>query len=686
MLFNKIKNKQIYLIIFVLILTMFTFSVWAQTDDTTPPAEDTPTPPAEDTPTPPAEDTPTPPAEDTPTPPAEDTPTPPTTPAPKDKPETPKDKPEAKTAPTASETEKTTEKSTKENTSKEKIAGKKEKKELKKVEKKAKNGLKIVEGKPYFEDGRVPYGDKWPFRLNFYTGPITIGQGQDNSKTKKMYGKFAFELAVGSKWEEFEFALYTPLYLDLEKSETFNYHYWGNTKEWDFDGWEDTVHDILTKIRILRFGHWEDRLDTGLFFQMGRLEGVEFGHGFLLSNYNNSPFYPLDSNFGLILYAEAEAGGIEIFASNIDPENTFQNSIYGFRFILRFLTAVPVPVLKKFGIGASVLGDLSPREGEDKAVYSEDKKTVILTGDPTVYYTTADVELPVLYKEDFPDVPVRLKLYLDVSKMGYSGDVNGYNRKIFTDDFKLVRSPNYGLMVGMESQTEKEIKKLREEREQFASSRYKARSNKSYRLTKTKELYKNECKLSNGKWGALNGCKGIWLEDRVNFIRYQYGKFKIQRDAFETILLNDGKVLIIGGLSAPVKTSKKRSMRLNTIELYDPNTGEVSIVGKMKYPRVDPKSILLNNGKILIVGGINSDNKNYYNTAELFDLTTGKSEFITPVVNSEYTIWRKDILLDTGFYELTILKDGKVLLLGLAGSIYDPETNKFYPIEKTGVL
>lgn len=84
---------------------------------------------------------------------------------------------------------------------------------------------------------------------------------------------------------------------------------------------------------------------------------------------------------------------------------------------------------------------------------------------------------------------------------------------------------------------------------------------------------------------------------------------KEARTRHTATLLPDGRVLVVGGLDG--------SIALNTAEIYDPDTNEWTLVGKMASRRADHTATLLPNGKVLIAGG--SVNGSLLRTAELFD-------------------------------------------------------------------
>lgn len=89
-----------------------------------------------------------------------------------------------------------------------------------------------------------------------------------------------------------------------------------------------------------------------------------------------------------------------------------------------------------------------------------------------------------------------------------------------------------------------------------------------------------------------------------------------------TTLLSDGKVLITGG----VPISDDAGYSLTRAELYDPATGTFAATGDMTTPRSGGTATLLNNGQVLIAGGVEvvaGQSYRFLTSAELYDPSTG---------------------------------------------------------------
>lgn len=106
-------------------------------------------------------------------------------------------------------------------------------------------------------------------------------------------------------------------------------------------------------------------------------------------------------------------------------------------------------------------------------------------------------------------------------------------------------------------------------------------------------------------------------------------------------LLQNGKVLVAGGIDGVIVKGNA--------ELYDPTTGVWTPTGSLNTPRYGHTATLLRNGKVLVASGYDTD---YLTSAELYDPTTGT--------------WTVTGSLNTPRYAFsaTLMPDGKVLVAG----------------------
>jgi hypothetical protein len=141
---------------------------------------------------------------------------------------------------------------------------------------------------------------------------------------------------------------------------------------------------------------------------------------------------------------------------------------------------------------------------------------------------------------------------------------------------------------------------------------------------------------SNDTTGALKECElynfydKTWtITNRLNTGRYEH----------QSTLLENGRILVTGG-----KTIYNGVVVLNTCELFDPDSEEWTYATPMNYPRAAHSATLLEDGKVLVVGG-------QQNNCELYDPQTNQWEVVGRVE------------LATGRNKAIKLKDEEYLLL-----------------------
>jgi hypothetical protein len=137
-------------------------------------------------------------------------------------------------------------------------------------------------------------------------------------------------------------------------------------------------------------------------------------------------------------------------------------------------------------------------------------------------------------------------------------------------------------------------------------------------------------------------------------------------------LLNDGTILIVGGGDYGAFSA--------SAEIYNPATGSFASTGSLSAARGHHSAILLNNGKVLIVGG--QDNaRNPSTISEVYDPATG-----TFSLTGSLNVARSD-------HTATLLSNGTVLIAGgcisncvygagnptTSAEIYDPGSGSFTP-------
>jgi hypothetical protein len=147
------------------------------------------------------------------------------------------------------------------------------------------------------------------------------------------------------------------------------------------------------------------------------------------------------------------------------------------------------------------------------------------------------------------------------------------------------------------------------------------------------------------------------------------GSLNDSRAQHTATLLNNGMVLIAGGVGT---NANNNAVVLASAELYDPTTGTFTPAGNLNIGRETHTATLLNSGMVLIAGGYGAAGVGVLSSAELYDPTNGTFT-LTGSLNTA-----------RGLPTATLLNNGKVLIAGGIGStglasaeLYDPLTGTF---------
>jgi N-acetylneuraminic acid mutarotase len=163
-------------------------------------------------------------------------------------------------------------------------------------------------------------------------------------------------------------------------------------------------------------------------------------------------------------------------------------------------------------------------------------------------------------------------------------------------------------------------------------------------------------------------CSGTCINGRWIFT----GDLNVGRSQHTATLLQDGRVLVVGGRGTPGA--------LDSAELYDPATGRWTVTGRMSMPRVMHTATLLADGKVLVAGGISDAGPPDFGvtaTAELYDPVTGTWSPTGSMRAARF------------WYAATRLQDGRVLVAGGAdpenvgtAELYDARSGTWSPAGK----
>jgi hypothetical protein len=150
----------------------------------------------------------------------------------------------------------------------------------------------------------------------------------------------------------------------------------------------------------------------------------------------------------------------------------------------------------------------------------------------------------------------------------------------------------------------------------------------------------------------------------------------VERDETASAALPDGRLLVVGGFDEV----GAKGRWLQTAELFNPGAGSWEKTGEMTTERDGPGGALLPNGKVLVVGGAEKEEKEL-KSGELYDPATGTFEKLaSPTVAGRYepavvTLPSGKVLIAGGFL------NGKPAEYLKSAELFNPETRTFEPLE-----
>lgn len=145
------------------------------------------------------------------------------------------------------------------------------------------------------------------------------------------------------------------------------------------------------------------------------------------------------------------------------------------------------------------------------------------------------------------------------------------------------------------------------------------------------------------------------------------GTLNLAREGHTTTLLQNGKVLVVGGRNGTVV--------FNSAEIYDPTTATWNLTPGFANARYGHSTVLLRNGQVMVIGGQGSG---YLDSVELYDPNENAWK---PAFSSKLTTARSR-------FTATLLNSGRVLVAGgvnasgvlRTAELYDPGTRVWTPL------
>ncbi len=173
-------------------------------------------------------------------------------------------------------------------------------------------------------------------------------------------------------------------------------------------------------------------------------------------------------------------------------------------------------------------------------------------------------------------------------------------------------------------------------------------------------------KVQTGQGGTCGNIHGAFVET---------GRILTPRALHTATLLNDGTVLIAGGITGQPSTA------LDSSEIFDPSTGTFLSSGTMTVPRQQAVSVRLPDGRVLIAGGFSKGiGQLPLYLADVLnvrsDLALVTIEIYDPKTKSFTPVGSMDQAPDSA----TLLDSGEVLLVGqTTATLFDPDKATFMP-------
>ena len=182
-----------------------------------------------------------------------------------------------------------------------------------------------------------------------------------------------------------------------------------------------------------------------------------------------------------------------------------------------------------------------------------------------------------------------------------------------------------------------------------------------------KKRYKHSCAALNDGRVIVAGGADIGVVATVEVYDPSLGEFTLtgemneSRGLFTLTVLSDGTVLAAGGASKNTQDTDSGELNRNSAEIWDPATSEWAIISPMNVARASHTANLLEDGRVLVVGGMGP-----LTSAEIYDPSTD-----TWTLTSELSKGRQ-------LHTAHLLDNGELIVIGGSNTLAETEV---YDIE-----
>lgn len=181
----------------------------------------------------------------------------------------------------------------------------------------------------------------------------------------------------------------------------------------------------------------------------------------------------------------------------------------------------------------------------------------------------------------------------------------------------------------------------------------------------------------------------VEIHDPVTGTSTSTGPLTMPRAWHTATVLADGRVLFVGGTGTSVRMDGPDTEDITGLatEILDPATGTFTEAGRLGTPRTGHAATLLQDGRVLITGGLAAGGEQFLVSAEIIDPATGVS---TPT---------GDMTAPKALHAAVLLPDGRVVVSGwdstgaggpaelrqadpfASADVYDPVSGTFTALE-----